>query len=98
MCLHSAYEVGGAVYVRGLDPRLTQGTGSNTCSNREHDDPTVAPDGGDLAWLYPAVVTLTHFQAKVDELADAERISAESAVPLTADTVSATECLTTSAS
>jgi hypothetical protein len=40
MCLHSAYEVGGAVYVRGLDPKPpARATESNTCSDREHDDP-----------------------------------------------------------
>jgi hypothetical protein len=38
MCLHSAYEAGGVVYVRGLDPKLARGTDSNTCSNDEHTD------------------------------------------------------------
>ena len=35
MCLHSAYEVGGVVYVRGLDPKPARSSESNTCSSVE---------------------------------------------------------------
>lgn len=35
MCLHSAYEVGGVVYVRGLDPKPARGSDSNTRSSAE---------------------------------------------------------------
>lgn len=40
MCLHSAYEAGGIVYLRGLDPKSARGIISNECSN------TDAGDGG----------------------------------------------------
>ena len=38
MCLHSAYEAGGVVYVRGLDARPARETDSNIRSSRAHDD------------------------------------------------------------
>lgn len=38
MCLHSAYEAGGVVYLRGLDPTSARGIGSNACSNSDAGD------------------------------------------------------------
>jgi hypothetical protein len=44
MCLHSAYEAGGVVYVRALDARAVRGTPSNMDSNPEHDDLSFRPN------------------------------------------------------
>lgn len=62
MCLHSAYEAGGVVYLRGLDPTSARGIGSNACSNSDAGDGGTTRDVAaesrrddrDLVWTHSA--------------------------------------------
>ena len=44
MCLHSAYEVGGVVYVRALGAPETRGAASNTYSKTDGDELSLRPN------------------------------------------------------
>lgn len=41
MCLHSAYEAGGVVYVRALATPASTGTDPNSCSRTDDDEPSL---------------------------------------------------------
>lgn len=60
MCLHSAYEAGGVVYVRGLDPKSARGIVSNACSNSDAGDGGNTRDVAAESWRVDRDLVWTH--------------------------------------